>query len=65
MNIKSVREGARMTQQELATALGINRSTVAMWETGQSHPRAQKLQELARVFGCTVDELLAGPETEQ
>ena len=49
-----------MTQMDVATALNIGRTTVAMWETGESMPRAEKLIQLAKLFNCTVDELLKG-----
>lgn len=47
-----------LTQAKLADFLNIRQSTVAMWETGESLPRADKLPELAKILGCTVDELL-------
>lgn len=50
----------RMTQEEVAKQIGVNRSTVAMWETGKNEPRAKLLPKLAELFGCTVDELLKG-----
>ena len=57
MSIKEVRESRSMTQSDVAKALGISRTTVAMWETGDSMPRADKLPELARLFGCRIDDL--------
>ena len=58
MNIKNIREKKGITQQELATALGVSQSTVAMWETNNSLPRTDKLPAIAKVLGCTIDELL-------
>lgn len=58
MNIKNIREKLGLTQIEVAKALSIRQSAVAAWETGQSLPRAEKLLQLAKLFGCTVDELL-------
>ena len=60
MSIKSIRESKNMTQLDVATILNISRTTVAMWETGESMPRAEKLIQLAELFNCTVDELLKG-----
>lgn len=57
MSYKSARESAKLTQQEVADALGIQRTTVAMWETGKSMPQASKLPQIAKILGCTVDEL--------
>ena len=50
---------ANLLQQDVAQALEIDRSTVAKWETGESLPRADKLKDIARLYSCTVDELLA------
>lgn len=58
MNIKKIREKKGITQQELATVLGVGQSTVAMWETNNSLPRAEKLPAIAKALGCTIDELL-------
>lgn len=58
MGFKATRIAAGFTQEMAATALGIRRSTVAMWESGRSLPRADKLQALARLYGCTVEDLL-------
>ena len=40
-------------------------STVAMWESGENVPRADKLPDLARVLGCTVDDLFRDSERER
>lgn len=57
MNIKSIRESNNMTQEQLAEHLNISRTSVTMWESGEVMPRADKLPELARILGCTIDEL--------
>lgn len=65
MNIKQLRTKHGLTQERLAIAMGIDRSAVAKWETGSAMPRADKLTELAKILGCTVDELLIdGEEAE-
>ena len=58
MNIKVLREEKGMSQLQLAEALGVTRSTVAMWEIGQSKPRFDVLVDIAKLFDCTVDELI-------
>ena len=58
MRIKTIRESKELTQIDIANCLGVGRTTVAMWETGESLPRAATLIRLAEVLGCTVDELL-------
>ena len=59
MSIKTVRESKNLTQQYIANELGISRTSVAMWETGEAMPRADKLPELAKILGCTIDDLFA------
>lgn len=58
VNIKKAREKAGLTQQDLANELGVGQSTVAMWETQNSLPRTDKLPALAKILGCTIDDLL-------
>ncbi len=58
MSIKTARESAKMTQEEFGAKLGVKRSTVAMWETKKSFPRAEVLIQMASLLNCTVDELL-------
>lgn len=55
--IKFFREKAGMTQRELAKALGIWPSAISMWETGDRLPRSDKLPELAKILGCSIDDL--------
>ena len=58
MKIKEKRESMNMTQEELAEKLNIGRSTISMWETGESLPRTATLIKLAEVLDCSVGELL-------
>ena len=57
MGIKTCRLQAGLRQDDVAKKMKIDRSTVAKWETNESMPRADKLPELARILGCTIDEL--------
>ncbi len=57
MAIREKRIAKGLTQDELATALNIRRTTVSMWETGNSMPRGEVLIKLAKILGCTIDEL--------
>lgn len=58
MSLKTLRTSKCMTQEEVAEKLGLSRSTVAMWENGESQPRAETLLKLAELFNCTIEELL-------
>lgn len=60
MQIKSIRLKRKMTQAELARRLQIDQTAVSQWESGKSMPTADKLPELARILGCTIDDLFGG-----
>lgn len=47
------------TQQEVAKAMGVQVSTISKWERGLAKPRADKLPMLAKLYCCTIEELLA------
>ena len=57
-NVYRLRKKARLTQDELASYLGVTKASVSKWETGQSYPDIELLPRIATYFGATVDELL-------
>lgn len=57
INIKTLRERARLTQCCLAERLGVTQACIAKWETGEAMPTADKLPQLATILNCTIDEL--------
>lgn len=58
MNVlKALREKAGYTQIDVATKLDVGQSTVSMWENGNNLPRAEKLPLLAKLYGCSIDDL--------
>ena len=64
---RGLRDAAKLTQEGLAEKLGVDRSTVAKWETGDALPRTATLPKIASVLGCSIDALLCpmGEETAQ
>ncbi len=64
VRIKERREHAGMTQVQFAERVGVAQSTVAMWETADGYPRADKLPEIAKALSCTIDDLYALPPME-
>ena len=58
MGFKRMREKSGMTQGEVATAVGGDQSAVCLWETGKSHPRAKRPPQIAKLFGCSIEELI-------
>ncbi len=63
--LRNLRKQQNMTQDELAEKLGIGRTTVAMWELGESMPKSKTLRLLSEILNCTVDELLKKDKTEK
>ncbi len=57
-NIRIMRERSGKTQEEVASALNLDRSTVAKWESSHSNPRFEILTKLADTLGCTLDDLI-------
>lgn len=49
-----------ITQNELASYLGVSNKTISKWETGTSIPDTFYLPLLAKYYGITVDEILKG-----
>ena len=61
MRFKECREKAGLSQREVGAKLGISDSAVCLWERedGGSLPRTSMLPEIAKLYGVTIDELLA------
>lgn len=59
-----MREKNGMSQEVVAKRLGIDRSAIAKWETGEAMPRVERLIQLSRLYGCTIDELLGIADTK-
>ena len=58
--VAGAREGAGLSQEELARRLGIRPRTLQTWEDDLSEPRANKLQMLAGVTGVSLRWLMTG-----
>ena len=60
-NIKKRRYELRMSQQELADAMGYStRSTIAKIESGENDVSQKKLQKFATALDTTVEALISG-----
>lgn len=64
MTMAYARRRAGMLQRQVAEELGVSMGTVAMWDTGRNRPRADMLPRIAKLYNCTVDELLREDEAE-
>ena len=55
--LKALREERGMDQDALAAASGVNKTTIARYETCRSAPRVDVAIQLARVLDCSLDVL--------
>lgn len=53
-----------MTQAVAAEKLGITAASVSQWETGKTLPETERLRDIAKLYNCTVDELLETDASE-
>ena len=56
--LKALRTGQNLTQQQLATKLGVAKSIVSYYESGDRYPSYDVLIRIAHVFHVTTDYLL-------
>lgn len=47
-----------LTQTELAELVGLSVQAVCRWEKGDSTPTVQTLQQLAKIYGVQMEDLL-------
>ena len=60
--IRSLREGAGLTQRQLAERIGVTDKAVSKWETGRGLPDVTLVEPIARALGVSVAELLSGEQ---
>ena len=58
--LAALRKGRGMTHEQLARQLGTSNKTISRWETGTYLPPVEMLQQLSRLYGLTINELLQG-----
>lgn len=63
--IRPRRRAAGMTLEELAAEVGCTLQAVSCWERGQTLPTADRLPQLAKALGCTIDDLFREDSVEQ
>ncbi len=57
-NIRALRKGRRLTQEQLAEALGVTVGAVSKWESGSSTPDVSLIMDMAAFFETSVDRML-------
>lgn len=62
--IAALRRRAGISQKELARRLNVSTSAIGMYEQGRREPGADRLVEMAALFGVSTDYLLTGVPAE-
>ncbi len=60
--IRSLREGKKLTQSQLALLIGVSSKTVSKWETAKGFPDISLIEPLSKALGISVPELLSGEQ---
>lgn len=58
--LRDLRREKGVSQDELSKILGVSKSTLGLWETGDTLPDARSLHDLAVYYGVSADYLLGG-----
>ena len=58
MSFRKARLSAGLTVAQVMEELKVSDAAVYQWETGTTIPNGKRLPEIAKLYGCTVDELL-------
>jgi len=57
VNTKLLRAAKNMTQEELASLVGVSRKTIVYLEQGTYNPSYLLVWNIAKVFGCQVEQV--------
>lgn len=64
MRLRELRNKSGLTQNEIATKLGVSGQTILNWENGIYEPKINQLIQLADLFNVTVDYLIERKNNE-
>ena len=56
--LKAFRTANRYKLKDIAEVAGVSVQAVQQWESGETKPSIDKLVNVARFYGCTIDELI-------
>ncbi|WP_066639188.1 helix-turn-helix domain-containing protein [Desulfolucanica intricata] len=62
MRLKAARAKSALTQNDVANRTGINRATLANWETGRTEPDLNSLKVLAELYKVSSDYILGNTD---
>lgn len=59
-NLQAARKLKGLSQEELAEKMQVSRQAISKWESGAAYPEIEKLSELSKILGCSVDDIING-----
>lgn len=59
MSFKGARIKAGLSVPQVMKALGVSDAAIYQWETGATKPAASRLPHIAKLYRCSIEELLA------
>ena len=62
-NIRALRNKKGLTQKELADLVHVTPQAVSRWESGDVEPSVATMQDMAKIFGVSIDELVGVSES--
>lgn len=65
MNFRTARLSAGFSVAQVVDALSVSDAAVYQWETGVTTPSTKRIVEIAKLYGTTVDYLLAEDDATQ
>lgn len=60
--LTNLRKQKGLSQEELGYELNVTRQTISKWELGQTTPEMDKLVQMSKIFGVSLDELTSQTE---
>lgn len=64
MNLREYREKAGLRQVDVAKKLNVDQTAISKWESGDNRISRKYQKKLARLYGVTVDDLLADDDSK-
>lgn len=56
--LQNLRKASNLNQEQLADMLNVSRQSVSKWESGATYPEMDKLIAMAKIFKCSMDDLV-------
>ncbi|MDD6312002.1 MAG: helix-turn-helix transcriptional regulator [Firmicutes bacterium] len=57
VSLKAARVNANLTQNDVAKAIGVDKSTIISWEKGRTAPTLSVMQRLCRLYKASIDDI--------